>query len=112
MAIRNTRRRNFRNIAHSKPQAFSNSIPWSKWGLVTHINNKQSWGEVRDYTIRQSDSNINLSKKRSISTVKDSNIHVEYFSDGTKRMRWIDNRNNSNKSNTLFPIQTRIKNRR
>jgi len=100
MAIRNTRRRNFRNISNRRRTS------------ARPLNNKQSWGEVRDYTIRQSDSNINLSKKRSISTVKDSNIHVEYFSDGTKRMRWIDNRNNSNKSNTLFPIQTRIKNRR
>ncbi len=99
MAIRNTTRRNFRNINNRRN--------------VKPSNNKQSWGQIRDYSLGISDSDFEVSKKRNLSTIKNSKIDVEYFSDGTKRMRWSNNKNdNVNKSNTTFPIQKRLRNRR
>ena len=80
---------------------------------VKPSNNKQSWGQIRDYSLGISDSDFEVSKKRNLSTIKNSKIDVEYFSDGTKRMRWSNNKNdNVNKSNTTFPIQKRLRNRR
>ena len=100
MAIRNRRKRNFRQISTSRSRM--NNKPRS-------IKNKQSWGEARDYSIGMHDENYSVSTQRKISTSNNPEIDVQYFSDGTKRMRWLDGNKTMDKSKKVFPIQQRLR---